>query len=165
VANYPFTLRIQVFWEFGWSGGCAVPVVFSFSIWYCCYHSTRNCNHNEIYPLEFGLISIVCTIFIYIIWYVMTGLANYTEFKIMLHQSCGYCSYSIHKMASSSCNNGYFNRVYICDIGGFIRQSHVFFFSMSKDGLLPKNISDLLSKLPHPLQIKYCFMCFTSLRV
>lgn len=104
---------------------------------------------------------IVCTILYFLFSYVMTGLANYTEFSndakpvSTAFAATGYTF--LNQFLTIAILVGYTSVILVMLLG----QSRVF-YSMSKDGLLPKMFSDL-SKRQTPWKTNIIFMVFISL--
>lgn len=104
---------------------------------------------------------LICTILYVLFSYVMTGLANYTEFKgdakpvATAFSKTGYDFLNTAMIVTIIA--GYTSVILVMLLG----QSRVF-YSMSKDGLLPKLFSDL-SKRQTPWKTNVIFMIFVSL--
>lgn len=104
---------------------------------------------------------LICTILYFLFSYVMTGLANYTEFEnnakpvTTAFAVTGYTFLNQFMMIAILA--GYTSVILVMLLG----QSRVF-YSMSKDGLLPKLFSDL-SKKQTPWKTNLIFMVFVSL--
>jgi APA family basic amino acid/polyamine antiporter len=104
---------------------------------------------------------LVCTILYFLFSYVMTGLANYTEFEnnakpvTTAFAITGYTF--LNQFLMIAILAGYTSVILVMLLG----QSRVF-YSMSKDGLLPKFFSDL-SKKQTPWKTNLIFMVFVSL--
>lgn len=104
---------------------------------------------------------VICTLLYVLFSYVMTGLANYTEFKgdakpvATAFAKTGYTFLNTAMIITIIA--GYTSVILVMLLG----QSRVF-YSMSKDGLLPKIFSDL-SKRQTPWKTNLIFMFFVSL--
>lgn len=104
---------------------------------------------------------VICTILYVLFSYVMTGLANYSEFKgdakpvATAFAKTGYTFLNTAMIVTIIA--GYTSVILVMLLG----QSRVF-YSMSKDGLLPKVFSDL-SKRQTPWKTNVIFMVFVSL--
>src|SRR3546814_13840948 len=104
---------------------------------------------------------LILTIFYFFLSYVMTGLANYAEFEnnakpvTTAFAVTGYTFLNQFMMIAILA--GYTSVILVMLLG----QSRVF-YSMSKDGLLPKMFSDL-SKKQTPWKTNLIFMVFVSL--
>ncbi|WP_126246803.1 amino acid permease [Chitinophaga rhizosphaerae] len=104
----------------------------------------------------------ICTILYVLFAHVMTGLANYTEFK----DSAAPVAIAIAKTPYGWLQQaiilailaGYTSVILVMLLG----QSRVF-YSMSLDGLLPKTFSQVHKKFRTPYKANILFMVFTSL--
>lgn len=166
-ANYhPFIPEnTGTFGEFGWSGvlrgaGVVFFVFIGFDIVATMAQETKNPQRN----MPIGILGslLVCTVLFILFGYVMTGLANYTEFKD-----------SAAPVAIAIANTPYewlgvavilailvgYTSVILVDLLG---QSRVF-YSMSKDGLLPKVFSELHPKFNTPYKSNIVLCIFISL--
>jgi APA family basic amino acid/polyamine antiporter len=154
-----------VFGEFGWSGilrgaGVVFFVFLGFDIISTAAQETKNPQRN----MPIGIIGslVVCTILFVLFAHVMTGLSNYTTFKnnaapvaIAIQQTpYGWLS----QMVILAILVGY-TSVILVDLMG---QSRVF-FSMSKDGLLPKIFSEVHPRFRTPWKSNILFCVFVSL--
>src|SRR5665647_829812 len=154
-----------VFGEFGISGifrgaGVIFFVFIGFDIVATMAQETKNPQRN----MPIGIIGslVVCTILFVLFGYVMTGLANYTEFK----DSAAPVAIAIEKTPYAWLSPaiilailiGYVS-VILVDLMG---QSRVF-FTMSRDGLLPKVFSVLHSKFRTPYKSNILLCVFISL--
>ncbi len=105
---------------------------------------------------------IVCTILYVLFSYVMTGVANYKEFAgsaapvAVAIQKMGYPW--LQQLIIMAILAGYSSVILVMLMG----QSRVF-FSMSKDGLLPKVFSEVHPKYSTPYKSNLMFMIFVSL--
>lgn len=153
------------FGEFGWSGvlrgaGVVFFVFIGFDIVATMAQETKNPQRN----MPIGILGslLVCTVLFILFGYVMTGLANYTEFKN-----------SAAPVAVAIANTPYewlgiaiilailigYTSVILVDLLG---QSRVF-YSMSKDGLLPQVFSKLHPKFQTPSKSNLVLCVFISL--
>jgi len=153
------------FGEYGWSGvlrgaGVVFFVFIGFDIVATMAQETKNPQRN----MPIGILGslLVCTVLFILFGYVMTGLANYTEFKD-----------SAAPVAVAIANTPYewlgiaiilailigYTSVILVDLLG---QSRVF-YSMSKDGLLPKVFSQLHPKFQTPSKSNWVLCIFISL--
>lgn len=104
---------------------------------------------------------LICTLLYVLFSYVMTGLAHYTDFKgdakpvATAFAKTGYTFLNTAMIVTIIA--GYTSVILVMLLG----QSRVF-YSMSKDGLLPKVFSDL-SKRQTPWKTNLIFMVFVSL--
>jgi len=166
-ANYhPFIPNnTGTFGEFGWSGilrgaGVVFFVFIGFDIVATMAQETKNPQRN----MPIGILGslLACTVLFILFGYVMTGLANYTEFKN-----------SAAPVAIAIANTPYqwlgiavilailigYTSVILVDLLG---QSRVF-YSMSKDGLLPKVFSELHPKFNTPYKSNIVLCIFISI--
>ncbi len=148
------------FGHFGWSGilrgaGVVFFVFIGFDIVATMAQETKNPNKN----LPIGILGslIICTILFVLFGYVMTGLAHYTSFKdtaapvaVAIQQT----PYEWLGMAVILAILIGYTSVILVDLLG---QSRVF-YSMSRDGLLPKVFSQLHPRFatPHKSNIVLC---------
>lgn len=167
VANYhPFIPEnTGVFGEFGWSGvlrgaGVVFFVFIGFDIVATMAQETKNPQRN----MPIGILGslIVCTVLFILFGYVMTGLANYTEFKNSAAPVAIAIAHTPYKWLAVAVIMAIligYTSVILVDLLG---QSRVF-FSMSKDGLLPKIFSDLHPKFNTPFKSNIVLCIFISL--
>ncbi|WP_158796795.1 amino acid permease [Pedobacter sp. L105] len=105
---------------------------------------------------------IVCTILYVLFSYVMTGLENYAKFAgdaKPVASAFAHTGYTfLNKFLIVAILAGYTSVILVMLLG----QSRVF-YSMSKDGLLPKVFSDLHPKNQTPYKTNLMFMIFVSL--
>ncbi len=148
------------FGHFGWSGilrgaGVVFFVFIGFDIVATMAQETKNPKKN----LPIGILGslIICTILFVLFGYVMTGLAHYTSFKdtaapvaVAIQQT----PYEWLGMAVILAILIGYTSVILVDLLG---QSRVF-YSMSRDGLLPKVFSQLHPRFatPHKSNIVLC---------
>ena len=105
---------------------------------------------------------VVCTLLYVLFSYVMTGLENYTKFAgdakpvATAFAQTGYTF--LNKFLIVAILAGYTSVILVMLLG----QSRVF-YSMSKDGLLPKVFSDLHPKNNTPWKTNLMFMVFVSI--
>lgn len=175
-ANYqPYVpANTGVFGEYGWSGvlrgaGVVFFVFIGFDIVATMAQEARNPQRD----MPIGIIGslLVCTILFVLFGHVMTGMAHYTEFK----NSAAPVAIAIEKtpyrwlgqLIIGAILIGYVS-VILVDLLG---QSRVF-FSMSRDGLLPRVFSDVhpTFRTPHKANILLCvfiglFAGFVPIRV
>jgi APA family basic amino acid/polyamine antiporter len=166
-ANYhPYIPKnTGTFGEFGISGifrgaGVIFFVFIGFDIVATMAQETKNPQRN----MPIGIIGslVVCTILFVLFGYVMTGLANYTEFK----NSAAPVAIAIEKTPYAWLSPaiilailiGYVS-VILVDLMG---QSRVF-FTMSRDGLLPRLFSVLHSRFKTPYKSNILLCLFISL--
>jgi APA family basic amino acid/polyamine antiporter len=166
-ANYhPYIpTNTGTFGEFGWSGilrgaGVVFFVFIGFDIVATMAQETKNPQRN----MPIGILGslIVCTILFVLFGYVMTGLANYKEFK----DSAAPVAIAIEKTPYAWLSGAIigailigYTSVILVDLLG---QSRVF-FSMSKDGLLPPVFSKLHPTFRTPVQSNLLLGAFIAL--
>lgn len=152
------------FGEFGISGILRAAGVLFFA--FVGFDAVSTAAQEAINPkkgMPIGIIGslIICTILYVLFSYVMTGLANYTEFKgdakpvATAFSKTGYDFLNTAMVVTIIA--GYTSVILVMLLG----QSRVF-YAMSKDGLLPKIFSDL-SKRQTPWKTNLIFMVFVSL--
>lgn len=153
------------FGEFGWSGvlrgaGVVFFVFIGFDIVATMAQETKNPQRN----MPIGILGslLICTVLFVLFGYVMTGLANYAQFKD-----------SAAPVAVAIANTPYewlatavilailigYTSVILVDLLG---QSRVF-YSMSRDGLLPGLFSELHPKFSTPFKSNVVLCIFISL--
>jgi basic amino acid/polyamine antiporter, APA family len=153
------------FGEYGWSGifrgaGVVFFVFIGFDIIAAMAQETKNPKRN----MPIGILGslIICTVLFGLFSYVLTGMANYTEFK----DSAAPVAVAIAKTPYTWLGQaiilaiiiGYVS-VILVDLLG---QSRVF-FAMSKDGLLPRLFSEVHSKFKTPYKGNIILCVFISL--
>jgi APA family basic amino acid/polyamine antiporter len=151
--------------QFGWSGvvAGAATVFFAF-IGFDAVSTAAQEAKNPQKGMPIGILGslIICTILYVLFSHVMTGLVNYKDF-----------ANDAKPAATAFAKTGYGflqNGLIIAILAGYtsvilvmlMGQSRVF-FSMSKDGLLPKLFSDIHPKLRTPWKTNLFFMVFVSL--
>ncbi|MDI9860449.1 amino acid permease [Flectobacillus roseus] len=154
-----------IFGEYGWSGilrgaGVVFFVFLGFDIISTAAQETKNPQRN----MPIGIIGslLVCTVLFVLFAHVMTGLSHYTTFKnnaapvAVAIQQTPYAWLS--QLVILAILVGY-TSVILVDLMG---QSRVF-FSMSKDGLLPKIFSEVHPKFRTPWKSNILFCVFVSL--
>ncbi|QNH60825.1 amino acid permease [Hymenobacter sediminicola] len=154
-----------VFGEFGWSGilrgaGVVFFVFIGFDIVATMAQETKNPQRN----MPIGIIGslLVCTVLFVLFGHVMTGLANYTEFK----DSAAPVAIAIEKTPYAWLSSAVilaiiigYTSVILVDLLG---QSRVF-FSMAKDGLLPPVFARIHERFRTPLQSNLLLGLFIAL--
>lgn len=161
------------FWDFwnsdyrghyGWTGILqAAGVVFFAFIGFDAVSTAAQEAKNPKRDMPIGIIGslIICTILYVLFSYVMTGLAPYTAFSgdakpvATAFEKTGY--HFLNTAMIVTIIAGYTSVILVMLLG----QSRVF-YSMSKDGLLPKFFSDL-SKRQTPWKTNAIFMVFVSI--
>ncbi|WP_139922927.1 amino acid permease [Hymenobacter sp. DG01] len=155
-ANYqPYIpTNTGVFGEFGWSGilrgaGVVFFVFIGFDIVATMAQETKNPQRN----MPIGIIGslLVCTVLFVLFGHVLTGLANYTEFK----NSAAPVAIAIEKTPYAWLSSAVilaiiigYTSVILVDLLG---QTRVF-FAMAKDGLLPPVFARVHERFGTPLQ-------------
>ena len=153
------------FGHFGWSGVLrGAGIVFFAFIGFDAVSTAAQEAKNPQKGMPIGILGslALCTILYVLFSYVMTGVANYTEFK----GSAAPVAIAIAKTPYVWLNQ----TVIIAILAGYtsvmlvmlLGQSRVF-YSMSKDGLLPKLFSDLHPKFHTPYKCNLLFAVFVSL--
>ena len=154
-----------VFGEFGWSGilrgaGVVFFVFIGFDIVATMAQETKNPQRN----MPIGIIGslLICTVLFVLFGHVMTGLANYTEFK----DSAAPVAIAIEKTPYAWLSSAVilaiiigYTSVILVDLLG---QSRVF-FSMAKDGLLPPVFARIHEQFRTPLQSNLILGLFIAL--
>ncbi len=157
-------LSSEYFGEYGWSGVLrAAGVVFFAFIGFDAVSTAAQEAKNPKKGMPFGIIGslIICTVLYVLFAYVLTGLENYLVFKgdakpvATAFAKTGY--HFLNTALIVTIIAGYTSVILVMLLG----QSRVF-YSMSKDGLLPKMFSDL-SKRQTPWKTNLVFMVFVSL--
>jgi APA family basic amino acid/polyamine antiporter len=151
--------------QFGWSGvvAGAATVFFAF-IGFDAVSTAAQEAKNPQKGMPIGILGslIICTILYVLFSHVMTGLVNYKDF-----------ANDAKPAATAFAKTGYGflqNGLIIAILAGYtsvilvmlMGQSRVF-YSMSKDGLLPKMFSDVHSTMRTPWKTNIFFMIFVSL--
>lgn len=152
------------FGEFGWSGIIrGAGVVFFAFIGFDAVSTAAQEAKDPKKGMPIGIIGslLVCTILYVLFSHVMTGVANYTEFK----GSAAPVAVAIAKTPYTWLQQaiivailaGYTSVILVMLMG----QSRVF-FTMSKDGLVPKVFSDVHPKFGTPYKSNLLFAIFVS---
>ena len=153
------------FGEFGWSGILkAAGVIFFAYIGFDAVSTAAQEARNPQKDMPVGIIGslAICTVLYVLFSIVMTGLAHYTEFKgaaapvavAVAHTPYGWLA-ALIKLAILA---GLTSVILVMLLG----QSRVF-FSMSRDGLLPKVFSDIHPRFRTPWRSNLLLMLFVSL--
>ncbi len=154
----------EYFGEYGWSGILrAAGVVFFAFIGFDAVSTAAQEAKNPKKGMPFGIIGslLICTVLYVFFAYILTGLENYLMFKndakpvATAFAKTGY--HFLNTALIVTIIAGYTSVILVMLLG----QSRVF-YSMSKDGLLPKMFSDL-SKRQTPWKTNIIFMVFVSL--
>ncbi|MEN6536324.1 MAG: amino acid permease [Bryobacteraceae bacterium] len=153
------------FGEFGWSGILrAAGVIFFAYIGFDAVSTAAQEAKNPQKHMPIGIIGslIVCTILYVVFSVVMTGLANYKEFKgaaAPVAVAIAHTPYTwLGALIKLAIIAGLTSVILVMLLG----QSRVF-FSMSRDGLLPKVFSDIHPKFRTPWKSNLILMIFVSL--
>ncbi|NBA87103.1 amino acid permease [Emticicia sp. CRIBPO] len=154
-----------VYGEFGWSGiATGAAVVFFAFIGFDAVSTAAQEAKNPQKGMPIGILGslIVCTILYVLFSHVMTGLEHYTVFKgdakpaATAFAKTGYTF--LQKGLIIAILAGYTSVILVMLLG----QSRVF-YSMSKDGLLPKFFGAVHPKFQTPWKTNLFFMVFVSL--
>src|SRR5688500_268830 len=155
------------FGEFGFSGIIrAAAIVFFAYIGFDAVSTAAQESKNPKRDMPIGILGslVVCTILYVLFAHVMTGLANYKEFAgqdgiAPVAVAIAHTPYVFLQQAVIlAILAGYTSVILVMLLG----QSRVF-FSMSKDGLLPKLFSEVHPKYKTPYKSNLLFMVFVSL--
>jgi APA family basic amino acid/polyamine antiporter len=155
------------FGEFGFSGIIrAAGIVFFAYIGFDAVSTAAQESKNPKRDMPIGILGslVVCTILYVLFAHVMTGLANYKEFAgqdgiAPVAVAISHTPYKFLQQAIIlAILAGYTSVILVMLMG----QSRVF-FSMSRDGLLPKFFSDVHTKFKTPYKSNLLFMVFVSL--
>ncbi len=153
------------FGEFGWSGILrAAGVIFFAYIGFDAVSTAAQEAKNPQKHMPIGIIGslVVCTVLYVVFSVVMTGLANYKEFKgaaAPVAVAIAHTPYTwLGALIKLAIIAGLTSVILVMLLG----QSRVF-FSMSRDGLLPKVFSDIHPKFRTPWKSNLILMIFVSL--
>lgn len=155
------------FGEFGWSGIIrAAGIIFFAYIGFDAVSTAAQEAKNPGRDMPIGiLVSLaICTVLYILFAHVMTGLANYKEFQgqdgiAPVAVAIRHTPYIwLQQAVIIAILAGYSSVIMVMLMG----QSRVF-FSMSKDGLLPKVFSEVHTKFKTPYKSNLLFMLFVSL--
>jgi APA family basic amino acid/polyamine antiporter len=153
------------FGEFGWSGIVrAAGVIFFAYIGFDAVSTAAQEARKPQRDMPIGIIGslAVCTVLYILFAYVMTGLVNYTRFRgeaAPAALAIAATPFAWLKMAVTIAILAGLTSVILVMLLG---QSRVF-FSMSRDGLLPRIFSDVHPKFRTPWRSNLLFMLFVSL--
>lgn len=166
------------FGAYGWTGIIrAAAIVFFAFIGFDAVSTAAQEAKNPKRDMPIGILVslVVCTVLYLLFAHVMTGVANYTEFKG--HDGIAPVAIAIEHMGHANANGliipdyPWLNRAIILAIlAGYssvimvmlLGQSRVF-YSMSKDGLLPKVFSQVHPKFRTPAKSNLLFLLLVSL--
>lgn len=153
------------FGEFGWSGVLrAAGVIFFAYIGFDAVSTAAQEAKNPQRDMPIGILGslAICTVLYVAFSLVMTGLAHYTEFKGAAAPVAVAIAYTPYKwlqpLVKLAIIAGFTSVILVMLLG----QSRVF-FSMSRDGLLPKIFSDIHPRYRTPWRSNLLFMVFVSL--
>lgn len=154
-----------VFGEFGWSGIAAgAAMVFFAFIGFDAVSTAAQEAKNPQKGMPIGILGslVICTIVYVLFSYVMTGLVPYESFKgdaspaATAFKVTGYDFLQVGLIVAILA--GFTSVILVLLMG----QSRVF-YSMSRDGLLPKMFGDIHAKFRTPWKTNLFFMVFVSL--
>jgi APA family basic amino acid/polyamine antiporter len=153
-----------VFGQFGWSGVLrGAGVVFFAFIGFDAVSTAAQEARNPQRDMPKGIIGslVACTILYVLFAHVLTGIVSYTELKVAapVAVAIDHTDYTwLRPAIKLAIIAGYTSVILVMLLG----QSRVF-FSMSRDGLLPKVFSDIHPKFRTPWRSNILFMVFTGL--
>ncbi len=154
-----------VFGEFGWSGiARAAGVIFFAYIGFDAVSTAAQEAKRPQRDMPIGIIGslLICTVLYVLFAYVMTGLEKYTAFRgdaAPVALAIAKTPFAWLKVAVKMAIICGFTSVILVMLLG---QSRVF-YSMSRDGLLPRVFSDIHPKWRTPYRSNMLFMVFVSL--
>jgi APA family basic amino acid/polyamine antiporter len=150
--------------EFGWSGIVrAAGIVFFAFIGFDAVSTAAQETKNPQRDMPWGIIGslAVCTVLYVLFSYTLTGIVNYTEMNNAAPVATAINRTGIlwlQKAIKLAIIAGYTSVILVMLLG----QSRVF-YSMSRDGLLPKMFSDIHPKYRTPWRSNLLFMVFVGL--
>lgn len=166
------------FGSYGWSGILrAAGIIFFAYIGFDAVSTAAQEAKNPKRDMPIGILLslVICTILYILFAHVMTGVANYADFKGK--DGIAPVAVAIEKMGSTGADGQFHlafpwlnKAIIIAILAGYasvilvmlMGQSRVF-FSMSKDGLLPKIFSDVHRNFKTPFKSNLIFMVAVSL--
>jgi len=157
------------FGDFGFGGIVAgAGIVFFAFIGFDAISTAAQETRNPKKDMPFGiLVSLaICTVLYILFAYVLTGVANYHEFRISGKEAS--VTYAIdHHMPGHEWLSIFVTMAILFGFSSVILvmllgQSRVF-YTMSRDGLVPKVFSDIHPKFRTPYKSNILFFCFVSL--
>lgn len=154
------------FGEFGWSGIIrAAGIIFFAFIGFDAISTAaqESTNPTKSMPIAIFASLAICTVLYVLFAHVLTGMVNYKEFTklnemapaVVAVQQIPY--FWLHKLVIIAVLLGYTSVILVMLMG----QSRVF-FSMSKDGLLPKIFADIHPRYKTPWKSNLLFMVFVG---
>ena len=155
------------FGEFGWSGIIrAAAVIFFAFIGFDAISTAaqESQNPSKSMPIAIFASLAICTILYILFAHVITGMVNYKDFSRTNEMAPAIIAIQqmpqlwLGKLVSVAVLFGYTSVILVMLMG----QSRVF-YSMSKDGLLPKIFSDVHPKYKTPWKSNLLFMIFVGL--
>ncbi len=155
------------FGEFGWSGIIrAAGIIFFAFIGFDAISTAAQETKNPVKSMPIAIFAslAICTVLYILFAHVLTGMVNYKEFSRMNEMAPAVVAikqlpyFWLHKLVIIAILLGYTSVILVMLMG----QSRVF-FSMSKDGLLPKIFSDVHPKFKTPWKSNLVFMVFVGL--
>jgi basic amino acid/polyamine antiporter, APA family len=155
--------NLGVWGVFGWSGVLrAAGVVFFAFIGFDAVSTAAQEAKNPKKDMPIGIIGslAVCTILYVLFSHVLTGIVNYTELKVAAPVAVAIdrTNYAwLRPAIKLAIIAGYTSVILVMLLG----QSRVF-FSMSRDGLLPKVFSQIHPRFRTPWRSNLLFMAFTG---
>jgi len=170
ITNSPKVHHYSDFWNHGWAGVIAgAGVVFFAFIGFDAVSTAAQEAKNPKKDMPRGiLVSLgICTVLYILFSYVLTGLAPFTDFLKQGGEAS--VTYAVHTYMPAS--YGWLGIFITCAIlFGFssvilvmlLGQTRVF-YTMSRDGLIPKVFSDLHPKHKTPFKSQWLFFVFVSL--
>ena len=153
-----------VFGEYGWSGIVrAAGVIFFAYIGFDAVSTAAQEARNPQRTMPIGIIGslVICTILYVLFAWVMTGMVNYKDLRVAAPVALAIDQTPYPWLAgliTLAIIAGFTSVILVMLLG----QSRVF-FSMSRDGLLPKIFSDIHPKWSTPYRSNLLFMVFVSL--
>jgi basic amino acid/polyamine antiporter, APA family len=164
-ANYtPFIPENQGVGHFGWSGVVrAAGVVFFAFIGFDAVSTAAQETKNPQRDMPIGIIGslVVCTLLYVLFAHVLTGIVNYSEMNNAAPVATAIDRTGLAWLATAikvAIIAGYTSVILVMLLG----QSRVF-YSMSRDGLLPKLFSDIHPRWRTPYRSNLLFMVFVAL--
>lgn len=154
-----------VFGEFGWSGIIrAAGVIFFAYIGFDAVSTAAQEAKRPQRDMPIGIIGslAICTLLYVLFSYVMTGLVHYTRFKGEAAPAALAIAATPFAWLKAAVTVAIIAGLTSVILVMLLGQSRVF-FSMSRDGLLPKVFSDIHPKFRTPWRSNLLFMLFVSL--
>ena len=152
------------FGEFGWSGILAGAGTIFFA--YIGFDAVSTAAQEAREPqrtMPIGIIGslVICTVLYVTFAYVMTGLVHYTQFRGHAAPAALAIAATPYTWLRSAVNLAIIAGLTSVILVMLLGQSRVF-FSMSRDGLLPRIFSDIHPKWRTPWRSNFLFMLFVS---